>query len=193
VFVVGIGAAYGWRRDRTFMVLLAGMLAARLLFYARWWAWYGGGGWGPRFLLPVMPLFAVPLLHVFNRWREVGPPTRALIVALAGFSVAFQVVGATVDYSQSGLSVAINNEVMSRRGSTPWTEFLVAPSTTHDIDRLMFAVRHTPLVGEAKLAVKGKTMASNLLGGPRHVGSSIAALALGSVWLLILWRWPQRG
>src|SRR4029078_4990998 len=26
-------------------------LAGLILVYARWWAWYGGWGWGPRFLL----------------------------------------------------------------------------------------------------------------------------------------------
>jgi len=34
------------------------LFVVRLLFYARWWAWYGGNSWGPRFLVPVLPAFA---------------------------------------------------------------------------------------------------------------------------------------
>jgi len=33
-----------------------------LLFYGTWWAWDGGWGWGPRLLVPLLPLSCLPLL-----------------------------------------------------------------------------------------------------------------------------------
>jgi hypothetical protein len=39
-------------------IAAAGLLAGSLALYGRWWAWDGSGGWGPRFLVPLVPLFA---------------------------------------------------------------------------------------------------------------------------------------
>ncbi len=39
-------------------VAAAGLAAAFVLVYARWWAWDGSGGWGPRFLVPLVPVLA---------------------------------------------------------------------------------------------------------------------------------------
>lgn len=36
--------------------------AVALLFYGTWWAWDGGWGWGPRLLVPLLPLSCLPLL-----------------------------------------------------------------------------------------------------------------------------------
>ena len=44
-------------RDR---LLLAGVPLLHLLVVARWWGWNGGSAWGPRHLLPVLPLLAAP-------------------------------------------------------------------------------------------------------------------------------------
>ncbi len=37
---------------------IVALAAASLVVYARWWAWDGSGGWGPRFLIPLVPLLA---------------------------------------------------------------------------------------------------------------------------------------
>lgn len=38
-------------------LILSTVLA--LLFYGAWWAWHGGWVWGPRFLVPLMPLWCI--------------------------------------------------------------------------------------------------------------------------------------
>jgi 4-amino-4-deoxy-L-arabinose transferase-like glycosyltransferase len=49
-----------WRAERRGVVLLCwGLFASHLLLYAQWGEWQGGGVWGPRFLLPVVPLLIV--------------------------------------------------------------------------------------------------------------------------------------
>lgn len=60
------------RRSRAETVLVAVLALGHLLLYARWHAWEGGGVWGPRLLLPIVPLlvaqaFAAP----WPRWRRV--------------------------------------------------------------------------------------------------------------------------
>ena len=43
---------------RAAAVAVASLVAAFLVVYARWWAWDGSGGWGPRFLVPLVPALA---------------------------------------------------------------------------------------------------------------------------------------
>jgi hypothetical protein len=54
------GIALLSRRSETRGPALAigGTLAGLLAVYSAWWAWDGSGGWGPRFLVPVVPLLA---------------------------------------------------------------------------------------------------------------------------------------
>jgi hypothetical protein len=58
------------RTDLTLGVLAIALLGLRVLFYARWWAWYGGSVWGPRFLLPVVPAFAPAIAAALQRWQR---------------------------------------------------------------------------------------------------------------------------
>jgi len=53
---------------RLTLTLSCGML----LFYSKWWSWYGGHSWGPRFLLPVVPLLLLPLGFVLESRRAKG-------------------------------------------------------------------------------------------------------------------------
>jgi hypothetical protein len=39
------------RLQNIYGVALASSIAAVILVYAKWWAWYGGSTWGPRFFL----------------------------------------------------------------------------------------------------------------------------------------------
>lgn len=68
------------------------MLTLRLLLYSRWWSWYGGDTWGPRFMVPVVPAFAPAIADAFARWRRswftlvIGLSTLAM--GVVGFAVA---------------------------------------------------------------------------------------------------------
>jgi hypothetical protein len=76
---------------RIFGLLAATMTVVRVLFYARWWSWYGGDSWGPRFMVPVLPAFAPSIADAIGRWRR-NPIVYAPIV----LSVAMSVVGLLV-------------------------------------------------------------------------------------------------
>jgi hypothetical protein len=74
--------------DRVLGVLAVVLLVLRIVFYARWWAWYGGSVWGPRFLVPVIPAFAPALATALERWSR----SRAVAVAVV-LTVAMSFVG----------------------------------------------------------------------------------------------------
>lgn len=64
------------------MLLLAGALLPSIalwLLASRWWAWHGVDGWGPRLLVPGIPLLAVPISLEMRAWRA---PLRAALIAL---------------------------------------------------------------------------------------------------------------
>jgi hypothetical protein len=68
-------AAFGWRRlALPARLLLFAVPAAHVLVVARWSWWEGGAAWGPRLLLPVLPLICAPAVHA---------PRRAAVAALA--------------------------------------------------------------------------------------------------------------
>lgn len=50
-----------WRRQRALTVLLVGLFGTVLLVFSLWSSWEGGVVWGPRFLLPVVPLLVLAL------------------------------------------------------------------------------------------------------------------------------------
>ncbi len=71
--------------------------ALHLLVVARWWCWDGGGAWGPRHLLPVLPLLIAPA--VFLKPAFVLPPALAgVILNLPGVLV---IPGTWVAYAEN--------------------------------------------------------------------------------------------
>jgi hypothetical protein len=86
-----------WRRFYQRWPVEAGLILLlfllRSVFYGRYWAWEGGATWGPRYLVPLIPLLLVPIAFLpRKRWLEVG------VVALGGLGVLIQVLGQLVPY-----------------------------------------------------------------------------------------------
>jgi hypothetical protein len=87
--------AWRWlyRRWPVEAVLILGLFLLRSVFYGRYWAWEGGATWGPRYLVPLIPLLLVPLAFIpRNRWLEIGA------IALGSIGVMIQVLGQLVPY-----------------------------------------------------------------------------------------------
>ncbi|MCL4808303.1 MAG: hypothetical protein KJ062_11020 [Thermoanaerobaculia bacterium] len=51
-----VGLAVLWKRDRLLAAALLLASAAVLVLVARWFAWDGQAGWGPRLLVPLLPI-----------------------------------------------------------------------------------------------------------------------------------------
>lgn len=69
----------GRLRDRRVAALAGMALATLLLLYGRWHWWEGGWCWGPRFLVPVLPVLLLPLGTYVD-----DPPVGALRLVLPG-------------------------------------------------------------------------------------------------------------
>jgi hypothetical protein len=86
VILFFLGLRWFGRRYRGHLFLLSGIFIYMLVLYSGWWAWHGGWCWGPRFLVPVMPLMMLPGLAAWaggKRW--LGPA--AVILGVAGLAV----------------------------------------------------------------------------------------------------------
>lgn len=79
---------YERRSARVLGYLALTLLGLRLLFYARWWSWYGGESWGPRFMVPALPAFAPLVAAAIARWWK-----RPLLHAAAAGSVVMASIG----------------------------------------------------------------------------------------------------
>lgn len=81
-----------WARSRAVAILAAGTPVALLLLYARWHAWEAGWSWGPRFLLPAVPLLGIALVEAPRR----GPEAR-LVGAFAALGLIPALSGVAID------------------------------------------------------------------------------------------------
>ncbi len=90
VLLAPFGLVLLWRRRRAETALLLALILVDSVAHANILIrWVGGWSWGPRFLVPVIPLvllLAAPLLRP-GRWRR-NPATTALVVlGIVGFAV----------------------------------------------------------------------------------------------------------
>ncbi len=87
-----------FKRHRSEALLAAAVVAINVVFYAPWYLWWGGHGWGPRFLVTILPFAALPLVEALeaakrSRFVAIG------VAALAAVSVAVQILGVAVNFN----------------------------------------------------------------------------------------------
>ena len=101
VALLGVAALVTlFRRDRNTAILLAGVSVVLLLFYATLQHWDADRSYGPRYLLPIIPLLLVPLAL----WLagSLSPGRRRLLAVVVAFSAVVQLPGVLVDFSKVG-------------------------------------------------------------------------------------------
>ncbi len=104
--------------------------------YAAFRGWYSGLGWGPRYLLPVIPFLCLWLLPVLQ-WASDHAPARLSLGMLIGISVAVQIVGVSVPPTLHGDTLAVLEPARY-----PWIEGV-------------WELPYTPLVTGLKEGAKG--------------------------------------
>jgi len=117
-------AAEGW-----FIVGVAGLFLAGHSAYN---FWHGGGGWGPRLILPVVAWLILPMGVILQRKRHSAWQDLALAVVLAA-SVVVQVLGTSVNYARH-LQVVYN----------------ASRSSEEYFQRVQFHWADSPIVGQVR-------------------------------------------
>jgi hypothetical protein len=85
------------RRDRTLALALAASATVVLASAAAWWAWDGQAGWGPRLLVPSLPMLIL-LAALAAAWGSTAVRFVAAATAVAG--VLVNALGALVPFPQ---------------------------------------------------------------------------------------------
>jgi hypothetical protein len=97
--------------DRVYGRLAISLLIARVLFYAKWWSWYGGDTWGPRFMVPALPAFALLTADALGRWWR-----RPIAQLAIGASLIMSIVGLLV--SVRALPLVYREPVVDSKDAT---------------------------------------------------------------------------
>jgi hypothetical protein len=95
ILVLGL---FGWRafaqQHRAEAVLCGALIAENLLIASAWHSWEGGWCWGPRFLVPFIPLWLLPAAFLYEAWQS--RKVRWAIASVVVVSVVTQIPGVLV-------------------------------------------------------------------------------------------------
>lgn len=80
-------------RDRALALMLLGLCCGALLLHARWWAWHGDNAWGPRYLVPALPLATLLAAESLRGARPRRDARTAAVAALVALSCGIQLLG----------------------------------------------------------------------------------------------------
>jgi hypothetical protein len=96
-----LGAALGYarffREKKIAAIALALLASVWIAFHSFYQGWDSGWGWGPRYLLPILPFILVPTAEALK-----GHAGRIICVTLAILGFLIQIPGALVDFMASG-------------------------------------------------------------------------------------------
>jgi len=132
----------GWGALKPVLAFQTAAFGAYLLLYATWDSFEGGWCWGPRFLLPFVPVLHLAIPHLARRARAWPAPAKAVFVLpfVVGFAVnAAEDLGVwrdfekatfgdgSIDYRRSVFTpryAALLHSVTLPRAAARWPQFL---------------------------------------------------------------------
>ncbi len=94
--LLGLGPFLARRRPEALLVL--GLFLAWLAFYCRWWAWHGDICWGPRYLVPVLPLVMLPLAETLASAGQRGRAGKLALLGILGLGLVLQLLAISVPF-----------------------------------------------------------------------------------------------
>jgi hypothetical protein len=95
LLVLAIGALPLFvRRHRFEFVVISSVTVPVACIYACFWAWHGDWAWGPRYLIPLIPLWLLPIATVVSARRRMW---HAAVGAFAMLGLFIQILGITIN------------------------------------------------------------------------------------------------
>ena len=118
ILILGV---FGWRqfalRYRSEAILCASLILVNLFISGAWWSWIGGWSWGPRLLVPLIPLWLLPA--VFWLDRRQSKVFFNVFVVLLFISIIGQLPGVLVRDEEIHEIKEINLTAQERRDAPP--------------------------------------------------------------------------
>ncbi len=139
------GAARLARRDRAVAFLLGGLALGALLLHAHWWAWHADNAWGPRYLVPIIPLVTLAAAEALRDFRPRANLRTAALAALIALSASLQLLGAA--FTNDAYQTLTYDIVLPRYRETDG-----ALGARDDELHLHWIPQFSPLAGHAWLA-----------------------------------------
>jgi hypothetical protein len=177
-FPLALAAGLGWRRFHAARPLeswfVALSTAALLALYARWQMWDGGWCWGPRFLLPLVPLLLLPIASLMDTLRS--RPAQIALAGLAALSALVALGGVSVNYADfhswvGAYSAAHANELAARGISNYY------PLVRWDLE-------YAPFVRYWDFPARGDFLLPRALARPGVTLGFFAACLVGLLWAI---------
>ena len=165
------------RRHRAEGWLIAAIGVAAVELFGKWWMWWSGISWGPRFLVPLAAFAALVLVVWLDQfdWRRL---TSWLFAGLIGVSILVQTLAVSANY--------VNYELTLREKfpTNPDDSFKFGPPAQFDL-------LASPIFGQVKLLHEnwksnitlGWVIEGNLVWGVPLLGALVVLLSLGAFWL----------
>lgn len=69
------------------------LIVGKIAILAKWFSWQGGWCWGPRLLLPIIPLLMLPVFEIFEKWNKQKNIVRVTIFCLLIWGFCIQIIG----------------------------------------------------------------------------------------------------
>lgn len=137
-----------WQRWPRLTLLIAALVGLRLLLYGQWYGWDGGITFGPRFLVPIVPLLFIPIAFI-PRHRVV----LALGVVLGSLSLGVELINQIVPYGQYYVTVAPALDAAARQQCPGCPLWQVVQLTASKLD---YDWQYLPLHGQLRMLLAGQ-------------------------------------
>jgi hypothetical protein len=139
------GLFYLYRRHSHLAQLILLVIGFHLVVFGAWWEWWGGYAWGPRFLLPLMPLWTLASLPLIARALSMSGVVRWLVALVAAWGLLVQVVGTAVDFNS--YEIFLDSHHPAPAGQ---------PLRYHHSPELVWQPRHSPILAHGQMWRSGE-------------------------------------
>ena len=130
-----VGTYLLWKKNRALAILVGYAFAASFVYFGTLQSptWHGFGGWGPRYLVPIIPLMVLPLGFFLDRAAGMLARASFAVLAFAGFVVN---LAGTLVWYQLGYAYGFNELRMAGVPPEQQVEFFqwvpqYAPAVLH--------------------------------------------------------------